>query len=118
MYPKNRLLPPPPISSQRPLEEPAGHRILLARLEWNKEKIQCLCLFRLPRHQFVVRKQCYRTFLHKQSGKEFSVALPIWNSYPEWIVMKHGESDMLLILSSGNWKRGEDVYLGFVEIKI
>jgi len=63
-------------------------------------------------------EHCIRTFLHKQSGKEFSVSLPLWNSYPEWITMKNGENEMLLILSSGNWKQGEDVYLGFVEIKI
>ena len=61
---------------------------------------------------------CERTFRNRSIGKELNVSLPFWNSYPEWVALKDSNNEMLLILSSANWKRDENVYLGFIEVKI
>ncbi len=58
-----------------------------------------------------------RTFRHAVSLKELSVSLPFWNSIPEWTAMRSNANETLIILSGADWKHGEDVYLGFIEIK-
>lgn len=58
-----------------------------------------------------------RTFRQTNSMNEVSVALPFWNSSPEWVAMSSSSHETLIIISGANWKRSEDVYLGFIEIK-
>ncbi len=59
-----------------------------------------------------------RTFYNRPLNKKINVSLPFWNCDPEWVALSNNKNEWLLILASGNWKRGEMVYLGFIDVKL
>lgn len=57
-----------------------------------------------------------RVFENSRTKNKIKVYLPFWNSDPEWYVFRLNNNRVLFILSSANFKRGEDVYLAYILI--
>jgi hypothetical protein len=57
-----------------------------------------------------------RTFYNRDWGKQFTIQFPYHNEYPSWkAYVNHGDN-VLIVLASGNWKQGEKVYFGYIEV--
>ena len=58
-----------------------------------------------------------RFFENQSSKSQIKVYLPFWNSIPNWYAFKLKYNRELLVLSSANFKRGENVYLAYILLK-
>ena len=71
----------------------------------------------LPDSTNSTEKYQIRIFQNRLSKDKIKVWLPFGNAEPEWFAYKTENGNELLILSSGDFKRGENVYLGYILIK-
>ena len=55
-----------------------------------------------------------RIFENQSSKDQVKVYLPFWNSNPDWYAFKLRDNRELFILSSANFKEGENVYLAYI----
>ena len=59
----------------------------------------------------------YRVFRNQRTAQEFTVTLPWMNDQPNWLACRGDSNRVLFVLAAGNWKRGDKVYLAYIEVQ-